>query len=92
MFGDGFKLHAVVADLWASFGAVGIAIGALMVVLVVRALATTLTAGRPAPVVVFLCLMSLWWLAFGPIHSNLPDIAIALGLSAPLRGPTRAAS
>ena len=44
------------------------------------------------PVVVFLCLMSLWWLAFGPIHSNLPDIAIALGLSAPLRGPTRAAS
>ena len=85
MFGGGFKLHAIVADLWAGFGVVGIALGLLLVALVVRAMASSL-AGRPSPLVVFLCLMALWWLLFGPIQSNLLDVAVVLGLAAPLEG------
>ena len=84
MFGGGFKLHSIVADLWVTFGIVGIVLGAVLVGLVVRALATAVGGSGPEPVVVFLCLMSLWWLAFGPSHSNLPDLGVALGLASPL--------
>ena len=86
MFGDAFKLHAIVADLWSNFGLVGIVLGALMVGIVVRSLATSLAGGRPPAIVIFLCLIGLWWLAFGPIYTNLQDVAIIIGVVAPLRG------
>lgn len=86
MFGGTFKLHAVVADLWAAFGPLGILLGLLVVGLVLRALASALTAARPSPLPVFLCLMALWWLLFGPIQSNYVDCLVVLGLCAPLQG------
>ena len=85
MFGGGFKLHSVVADLWSFFGVAGLALGALLLALVVRSFVTVLAVGRPAPVVVFLCILSLWWLLFGPLQSNFADICIVLGLAAPMR-------
>jgi hypothetical protein len=86
MFGGGFKLHAIVADLWASFGLSGVVLGALLAGLVVRAMASTLAGPRPDALVVFLSLMALWWLFFGPLQSNALDVAVALGLGAPMRG------
>jgi len=80
MFGGHFKLHSVVADLWAGYGIAGLLLGALCAVLLLSALASALSARRADALASFLVVTALWDLGFGPIYTNLPDVAFALGI------------
>ncbi|MDQ1630057.1 MAG: hypothetical protein QOC80_29 [Frankiaceae bacterium] len=85
MFGGRFKLHSTLADLWSNCGLVGLLLGAVCGVLLLGALAAQLDGARPAALLVFVIVEGLWNLPFGPIFTNLPDIALALGLALALR-------
>ena len=76
----GFELHSVVADLWGWLGVPGLLLGVLMGVLVVRGLVDGLATARMPSVVVLLALYGLWFLAFGPVPSNMQEVALAVGL------------
>lgn len=87
MFGGQFKLHSVIADFWSTMGLVGLVLAVVVFVLLLNRLALSLTS-RAVALLAFLLLNSLWDLAFGPLFSDLPTIALALGLSLPERAPT----
>ncbi len=80
MFDGQFRLHSVLADLWVNCGAVGIALGVLIAGLLLNGLSVALVRRRASALVGFLVVISLWDLVFGPIHTNLADVALALGL------------
>lgn len=80
LFGGQFKLHSVIADLWSNFGPAGIALGLAMAVTLVVALSELLARRQASALLLYLVLNAEWSLAFGPIYSDLPDIALALGL------------
>ena len=92
MFGGQFELHSVLADAWARFGWVGAAWAGLVGAVLVLSLAAALAERRAVPLVVFLTLMGLWSLAFGPIYSDLSDVLLALGLCLAARSSTGAAT
>ncbi|WP_432511973.1 hypothetical protein [Kineococcus sp. SYSU DK001] len=81
MFGGQFRLHSTVADAWSNFGWVGVAFALLLAGLLVRALLDHLTDRTADALVLLLGLRALWDLAFGPMYSNLPDVALALALA-----------
>ena len=80
IFGGRFELHSIVADLWTNLGVVGVALGLVMAGLLVGSLTVLLSRRRAGALPCFLVLGGLWYLAFGPIPANLPDVALALGL------------
>jgi len=92
MFGGQFELHSVLADAWARFGWVGAAWAALVGALLLLSLTGSLAERRAVPLVVFLTLMGLWSLAFGPIYSDLSDVLLALGLALAARSSAGAAT
>lgn len=80
MFGGHIELHSVVGDLWAWFGIPGLALAALIVVLVLAGLARSVASGTAAAVVVYLGVKMLWALLFGPVYSSATLIIITVGL------------
>jgi hypothetical protein len=79
MFAQGFRLHSIVADLWASFGWVGMALG-LTAVAAVGWSVIVLIATRRAPAsVIFAGSLALWYLLFGPIYTNWGVVCAAIG-------------
>lgn len=91
MLGGQFRLHSVIADLWVSFGWVGLVLAAVIIVALVRSLSYLIADGRAATIVIFTTTLAIWHMAFGPIFSNWDDVCLALGLTllpvagAPLR-------
>ncbi len=81
MFRGQLKLHSVIADLWSNFGMIGLALGCLMLLLLINALATVLAHRIASALLVFLVLTASWDLLFGPIFTNMADVGLALGLS-----------
>jgi capsular polysaccharide biosynthesis protein len=75
-----FELHSVLADLWAAAGPVGLALGVAMGALAVRALSVLVARREAGALQCFLAVVSVWFLAFGTVTSNLPELAFALGL------------
>ncbi|HEY8524537.1 MAG TPA: hypothetical protein VIL48_06220 [Acidimicrobiales bacterium] len=87
MFGNTFELHSVIADLWVRFGWVGVALGVVIVVVILRGV-SFLLAERQAPTyLLFGCILALWYVLFGPMYSNWLDVCGALGLAAVGAGP-----
>lgn len=80
MFGGDFKLHSVVAELWAHFGIPGLALGLAIGVVVVRNLGTLVSNRRASAVVTFLACFTLWNLLFSPVYGSVPTVMLALGL------------
>jgi hypothetical protein len=80
MLDGGFELHSVVADLWALLGPAGLLLGLGMAALIGHALAHDVARRRASGLVCFLAPLALWSLAFGPAPSDLPEIALVLGL------------
>jgi capsular polysaccharide biosynthesis protein len=74
------ELHSIVADLWSNLGPAGVLLGIAMAVLLVGAAATSLSHRELAALPAWAALTSLWFLAFGPLPSNLNDVAFTLGL------------
>jgi hypothetical protein len=85
LFNGGVELHSVVADLWSNLGPVGLVLGLTMAVLIVRELVGLLGRRRAQPLACYLAVAAVWYLGFGPLPSNLPDITFALGILLQLR-------
>ncbi|GAA4752521.1 hypothetical protein GCM10023328_39660 [Modestobacter marinus] len=85
MFAGRFELHSVIADLWSNAGPAGLLWGLLLGGLLVTSLVRQLSRRRASALTCLLVPASLFWLAFGPLPANLPDIAMTLGLVLPLR-------
>jgi hypothetical protein len=75
-----FELHSVVADLWVWLGLPGLALGLLAAALVVWGLVDRVSASAAPAVLVYIGLNALWYLAFGPLPSNGPEVSVAIGL------------
>lgn len=80
MFGGHFKLHSITADLWAQTGVLGLVLAATIVLLLVLSLTSRMVDRRPSALASFLVLLALWDVGFGPILSDLPEVAFALGI------------
>ena len=81
MFGGHFKLHSIIADLWATFGIVGFALGILMMVALIYCLIDRLSTRTASGLVCLFAVLGIWDLAFGPIYKNLPDVMLALAVT-----------
>jgi capsular polysaccharide biosynthesis protein len=89
MFGGRFELHSIIADLWSNLGPVGLALGLTMAGLLVWSTVDLISRRQAGPLQSFLVVSALWYLAFGPLPANLPDVALALGLVLlPRRAPS----
>jgi capsular polysaccharide biosynthesis protein len=89
LLADRFELHSVVADLWTHLGPAGLLLGLVMAVLLVRGLADRLAHREASGLLCFLPLIALWYLAFGPLPSNLPEVGLAVALVLLPRIPVR---
>lgn len=94
MFGNGFSLHSVFGDLWASFGLVGLALCLVVLVLVTRRIGSASASGAGSGLLLFVSLKTLWNIAFSPLYSAVPVLMLTLALVVVERGtrPRRAAS
>lgn len=81
MFGGHVKLHSIVADLWATFGIFGFALGILMVVALGFCLIDRLSSRTASGLICLFAILGVWDLAFGPIYKNLPDVMFALAIT-----------
>jgi hypothetical protein len=81
-----FELHSIVADLWSNLGPAGLALGIALAVLLVQRLIELVSRRQASTLVCFLVPTSLWFLAFGPLPSNLPEVAFTVGLVLAARG------
>lgn len=80
LLGGQFKLHSTAADLWVNFGPVGLLFGLWLFVTFGKAILDGFLAGADTALIVFVTLSSMWFLAFGPILTNWPDICLTLAL------------
>lgn len=76
-----FELHSVVADLWSNLGPAGLVLGLAMAALLGTAASTLLARRHLSGLVCFLVPTALWYLAFGPLPTDLDVISLALGLA-----------
>ena len=80
MFGGKFRLHSVISDLWVSFGLIGLVLAAIVVFALVRSLSYRIAEHDASTLTIFMSLLALWFMAFGPFFSNWRDVCFALGL------------
>jgi len=80
LFGGQFKLHSMVADFWSHFGLPGLLLSLLIGGILLAGLTGCLSRREASPLSIFLVVASMWNLAFQPIYSSLPSLAIALGV------------
>lgn len=80
MFAGEFKLHSVLADLWAQTGLIGLAWGLALLVVIVVGLVDLVLMGQVAPVAAFLAVKGLWDLGFSPIFSSAQWLTLAVGM------------
>ncbi|PWJ56042.1 hypothetical protein SAMN06264364_10115 [Quadrisphaera granulorum] len=81
MFGGHIELHSIIADLWASCGVVGAAFGLAMAFLLLDALLADAVSRRASAQSVFWVASAVWFLGFGPLYTNMPDVAFALAVA-----------
>lgn len=79
MFGDGIELHSTFGDLWATFGIPGLVLAGVVAFLSVRGIARSLAERNASPVLLFLCVWTLWNVAFSPLLAATPTLILAIG-------------
>ncbi|MBC3761664.1 hypothetical protein ACUN7V_08040 [Quadrisphaera oryzae] len=89
MFGGHFKLHSVLSDAWANMGLVGALFVLAVGFVAVDSLLTGLAARRATALGVFWVSSAVWYIGFGPMYSNLPDLVLAVALVAVPRAQAR---
>ena len=80
MFGGQFELHSVIGDIWARWGLVGLAFLALITFAVLRSLVEAVSGGHGDVVTIFVCVWTVWNLAFSPFVVSAPIMLLAVGL------------
>lgn len=81
MLGSTFRLHSIVADLWAATGVFGLLLCAMAVFILTGAFTVRLATRTATPLFIFMALLGLWDLGFGTSFTNLPDVTLALALA-----------
>lgn len=92
MFGRQFELHSVLGDLWALFGIPGLVLGTLVLALMVRWIAAAVAHRHANALMLFLAVISLWNLFFGPLYTSITSMGLALGLTLMQREPAAPAA
>jgi hypothetical protein len=82
MFGGHYNLHSIIADMWVSFGVMGLLVGSAILLYLVRCTILELTSPTGRPVLAFLLVASAWYLLFGPLTSNLPLVCLTVAVCA----------
>lgn len=85
LFNGRFELHSIVADLWANLGPAGLLLGLALVAVAVGELVVLLSRRAAPALTCFAVVTAVWYLAFGPVYSNMVDVAFAVGLVMALR-------
>jgi hypothetical protein len=80
MFGGQFELHSVIGDMWAGWGIVGLVLLSLITWIVVRSLVEATSGGPGDVVTIFVCVWTVWNLAFSPLVVSAPIMLLAVGL------------
>lgn len=80
MFGVQFELHSTTGDIWASFGMAGIFLVLIMIFLVVRSLAESISRRVGSGLLLFLTCWTMWNFLFSPFYSAAPTLMLTLGL------------
>lgn len=78
LFGGQFRLHSIAADLWVSYGYVGVLLALTIAGALLRSLVATLASATARTSTTFAGLLGLWYLLFGPIFTNWLDVCAAL--------------
>lgn len=81
LFGDSIELHSVIGDVWAHLGIPGLAFLIAVLVILAQATATDLAEKQASALLLFTVAISVWNLAFNPIYSSAPFLALAIALS-----------
>jgi hypothetical protein len=81
MFGGGFRLHSLLADLWTAAGWAGILLSAAVLGILLVRLSTALAERSATPILVFATVFAIWALAFSPIFTDLKDLTLAAFLA-----------
>ena len=85
MFGTEFRLHSILADLWVRYGVVGVALGATILVAIIRSLSFSLAARQASTAAILAALLALWSLFFEPSTTYWVRTCVAVGLVLVLR-------
>ncbi len=80
LFGGQFKLHSMIADFWSNFGVGGLLLAAVVAGVLLAGFLSSLSRRQASPLAAFLVVANMWNLAFQPIYSSLPSLALALGV------------
>lgn len=80
MFGGQFRLHSIIADFWARFSIPGLALSLLFLWVIVAGLTALIAQRQITALTALLGLTCAWALAFGPIHSNLIEVCLAVAV------------
>ncbi len=86
MFGNGFELHSVLADLWARYSVGGLLFGIAVLVMVGSGLVVSVAGRTASAVAMFAGLTVLWDLPFSPLTTSIPVIVLGVSL---LRTPPK---
>lgn len=87
-----FKLHSVLADLWIHCGWWGAAAGLTLFGVCCYILLTAIGHTGLTALTGYLMFNALWFLLFGPLYTDIPFVAMALGLALIPRADLRAAT
>lgn len=91
MFGDIVEVHSLAGDAWALFGIPGAVLIAFVAWTMLRRFGQALSERTLSALMAFLIARVLWDTAFGPLYSDLPILAIAVGLALLRRPATTSA-
>jgi hypothetical protein len=75
-------LHSVLGDLWVMTGIPGLALVAVLLSMLARNLAISVSAKTASALVVWATCLSLWNVFFGPLSTSASVLILALGLGA----------
>ncbi|MTD12755.1 hypothetical protein GIS00_02195 [Nakamurella sp. YIM 132087] len=80
MFGSGYELHSIFGDLWSDYGIAGICLVLAVLGLTLLRLSQSIARRVADAAVVYLCIRTLWNLAFSPFYSSIPLLMLFTGV------------
>ncbi|MBD5786520.1 hypothetical protein IF650_10030 [Cellulosimicrobium terreum] len=83
LFGNVFELHSVVGDFWAWMGLAGVLLVLVFVIFVAVRISVLVAEREASALVLFVSIMTMWNVFFGPALTSVPIAVLCLGLLLP---------